>query len=389
MKTRNPFRVGRAARGRYFVGRERELEQVQRALATPHARLLLYGARQVGKSSLLVEAQARLRTEGQASVVVSLGSASSVADMASRVLRAATAQLRKPWKGIANEVASRLGPMATLRADVETGRPTPTLDRGLRAAPVEAQRESLGAVLDVLDALATERGEVLGIALDDFEQILKFGGADAEWHLRGVVGRHRSTGYVLSGGTDTLIATMTAQDRAFHGRFELLPVPTLEAKTLSAWIDTGLKGAGVKSKRGVGKKIVQMVGPRTGDVARLAGQAYLLAQSGGKLRVGDLPVVMDGIVDDLDELLAAEWSLLTGRQQNLLRALAAGELQPFAERVRRLYDLRSSAAVARTLELLIQKGLVVRSDSGYRLVNPYRRRWIERTALPDLGNITD
>jgi len=387
VKSKNPFRIGRPVRGRFFTGHEPEVRRVQEALSTPGARLLVCGDRQVGKGSVLGEAQARLRADGHSSIVVRLSGATSVADMATRVLRAATAQLRKPWKKVGRELTTRLGPVATLAPDDRTGRGIPTLDRGLRAAPVEAQRETLGAVLHALNAFAVDRRAQLGIALDDFPELLRFGGTDAEWHLRGVIRRHENVSYVLAGGTEALAAELTADGRAFQTMFEQLTVLPLEQDELSRWIDARIKRTGVKCQRGFGKRIVELAGPTTGDVIRLARQAFLHAQGGGKLRRRDVPALADDVVDGLDELIRAEWSLLTARQQNLMCALAAGELQPFAERVRRLYDLRSSAAVARTLELLIQKGLVARSDGGYGLVNPYRRRWIERHALPDLGMV--
>jgi predicted transcriptional regulator len=81
----------------------------------------------------------------------------------------------------------------------------------------------------------------------------------------------------------------------------------------------------------------------------------------------------------------SDWRALTPRQQNLLRALSAEEDRPFAADVRRQYDLRSSAAVARSLELLMQKGLVIRSEKGYAVDNPFFRHWVARSALPDVG----
>ncbi len=371
------------------MGRGEEVDRVEQILGSPGARLLVYGGRQVGKSSVLAEAQGRLRGKALPSVLVDLGSATTVADMATRVLRASTAQLRKVWKRAGRELAERLGTQVSLRPDPVSGRPTPTLNRSARAAPVEAQREILGAVLDALDAMTAGRDQNLGLGLDGIHEVSRFGGEDAEWHLRGVIQRHHRLAYVLVGGDEASTEALTGKDRAFHGFTDLLKVEALPEDELAQWIESRFKGEGIKTKRGVGREMVQLVGPSTGDVVRLARKTFdLTGKSTGKLRPADVATAVDEVVAELDELFSEEWSHLTGRQQNLMRALAAGELQPFAERVRRRYDLRSSAAVARTLELLIQKGLVVKSSDGYGVVSPYRVRWIELNALPDLGGAT-
>ena len=389
MKSKSPFRVGQPARGATIVGRDPEIGQVEKALSKRGRRLLLRGGRQVGTSSILLEAQARLRSSGRPAIVVRLQSATGVADMGTRVLQAASRQLRKTWKDVSQELVDRLGTLAGMEERSGNGRTAPQLDRALRAAPVEAQREALGAVLDALNAVAGDRKTTIGIALDDVQEIQRHGGVDAEWHLRGVLGRHEHLGYVLTVAEAPHTIALLDQDRAFHGVFEVLDVGALPTKELGAWIDSRLKVGGAKTKRGLGRDIAKLVGPATGDVIRLADRVFWRGTQGGKLRRRDLPAAVDAIVDELDELLRGEWGQLTARQQNLMRALAAGELQPFAERVRRRYDLRSSAAVARTLELLIQKGVVHKSESGYRVVNPYRRRWIEREALPDLAEAAE
>ena len=169
MDTNLPFRTAGAPRAGDVVGRQTEIEAVERALTFPGARLLVYGDRRTGKSSVLAAAQARLRSEKIPSVMVSFGGATTVADMATRTLRASTIQLRKIWKGFARDMTARLGSRAQLVPDPITGRDMPTLERGLRSEPDEAQRESLGAVLDALDAIAGERGKTFGVAIDDVE----------------------------------------------------------------------------------------------------------------------------------------------------------------------------------------------------------------------------
>jgi hypothetical protein len=93
-------------------------------------------------------------------------------------------------------------------------------------------------------------------------------------------------------------------------------------------------------------------------------------------------------VDARHELFLAMWDALPPGQQNVLRALSAGEESPFTEDVGERFGLGPSGSVASALDRLLQRDLVVRGGGGYRFDSPFFRRWVERAALPDSGVMT-
>ena len=66
-------------------------------------------------------------------------------------------------------------------------------------------------------ALAGDRAITLGIVLDEFQEISRFGGESAEWHLRGIIQHHQHVSYVLAGSQAHIIERMLDQGRAFYG----------------------------------------------------------------------------------------------------------------------------------------------------------------------------
>ena len=178
---------------------------------------MVYGRRRMGKTSALAQAIARHQKNGGAAFLADLSTASTLVDVANRILEASTRVLGRRWKDVVNDFVARMGVTMTLTPDPATGAILPSLDWSLRAAPIEQQRKSLAATLDAIEALAVARKTNIGVVLDEFQEIRRFGGDSAEWQLRGVIQHHRHVSYVLAGSEAHLIQGMLAKGRAFFG----------------------------------------------------------------------------------------------------------------------------------------------------------------------------
>ncbi len=381
----NPFRIGGTVIGRYFTDRASELRRITSALAEPQAKLLVYGPRRMGKTSAIESAARRVRRKGQPVVVADLSAATALADVASRILQAATRQLSASWKGVVADLVRHLRIRVSVLPDPATGQPTVVLDVAHRAAPLEEQQVTLAEALDAIDRLGREKRKTIGIVLDEFQEIHRFGGEDAEWHLRGVIQGQKHLSYVLAGSKSSLIQAMTQKNRAFYKLFELLRFGPIDEEHLARWIDSRLESHGVRPD-GAGRRIVELARPRTRDIVQLARTAFQIGAPRGRLREVDVERALDRVVDEEDELIRSEWDRRTALQQNVLRAVAAREDKLFSEKTRERYGLRGSAYVASALEALIDADLVVKlGESDYEFDSPFMRRWVVRHALPDVG----
>jgi hypothetical protein len=346
----NPFRISGTVVGEYFTDRAIEVKRIAAALSEPQAKLLVYGPRRMGKSSAIESAVRRLRRRGSPAVVVDLSTATALADVASRILQAAAGQLPSSWRDVVGDIVRHLRVGVTVVPDPATGHPTLFLDVGHRKAPLEEQRLTLAEALDAIDRLAADRERTIGVVLDEFQEIHRFGGEEAEWHLRGVIQRHKNVSYVLAGSRESLIGAMVQKNRAS------------------------------------GRRVVELARSRTRDVIQLARAAFEIGRARGKLGASDVEEALDRVVDEEDEMLRAEWERRTALQQNVLRALAAREQKLFSESTRDRYGLRGSAYVAGALDGLIDADLVVkRADGEYEFDSPFMQRWVARHTLPDVG----
>jgi len=258
----NPFRTGVTVDNEFFTDRSAEVGRIKHTLSSPAARLLVFGHRRMGKSSAIARAIRRVRAKKGLAFLADLSTASMAVDMANRIMESATRALGRTWKDLAGDWAARVGTTLKLTTDAKTGLIIPSLELGLRRADASEQRQTLGRVLDAVNDMAAARKRTVGIALDEFQEITKLGGEDAEWHLRGVMQSHQHVSYVLSGSEPHLIQRMLGPKRAFYNMLDVLHFGPMDAGHLAGWIEDRMHGAGVKA-RGVGAYIVALAGPRT------------------------------------------------------------------------------------------------------------------------------
>ena len=356
------------------------------SLREPGAKLLVYGPRRMGKTSLLDVALQRLGRQGHRGLLADLSKASTVTDMAFRVLGAAGRVLGPDWKPFWHDLAGRLSAVATWAPDPVTGALVPRFELGLRRAEVPDQHTTLGTVLDAIEASAKAKKTPVGIVLDEFQEICRFGGERAEWQLRGVVQHHRYVSYVFAGSEEHLIRQMVGPSRAFYGMLDLLHVEPMDPVHLSRWLDERMATAGVQAA-GAGERLVAIAGPRTGDVVHVARHCFDVARAGGVAAPDVADRAFLEVVSGQDDALLAWWSSLTPLQQNVLRAVADGGAALTGAEARDRFALTSSSAVAQTLAAFVEQGRLVRTDSpaGYDFDSPFARGWVILNALPDLG----
>ncbi|MEJ2216240.1 MAG: AAA family ATPase [Gemmatimonadota bacterium] len=373
-----PFRIGDHVTGPYFTDRAEEVSRILAALRES-TRLLVFGPRRMGKSSAIAVATEQARSEGVVVVRADVATASGLVDVANRLLRSLSGQ--RPRDRLV-EFASGLSPHVTLSFDEATGAPRLALSVARRRAGAEEQRRSLEEVIEGLAAQASG-GERVAVVLDEFQAIGRFGGEEVEWQLRDLIQRHGGLSFVCAGSELSLIREMLGQDRAFFRAFELLHLGPVDPDHLSRWIDERLGGAGVAA-HGIGRAIIERVGPRTQDILQVARHVHARGQARGVANEDDVEEAVLDVVREEDPVIRATWLGLTAHQQNVLRAVASGTDQLFATATREHFGLPASSTVAVAVDALESRAILYRGDDRITFDSPFFRAWVEREALQDV-----
>ena len=377
----NPFRIGAHVTGRFFTDRAAEVKRIAQALREP-TRLLVLGARRVGKSSAIAVAAERVQREGVLVVRADLATASGLVDVANRLLHSLS---RQRMRDRLAELAAAIAPSVSLTFDSPTAAPRIVFGAERRRSPEEQQRRSLEQVIEGLAAQVGNGERHVAVVLDEFQAVRKFGGETAEWHLRDLMQRCGALSFVCAGSELSLIREMLGADRAFFGTFELLSVGPIDGAHLARWIDSRLETAGVTAD-GVGTAILERVGPRTQDALQVARHSYARGLAAGGARPDDVEGAVQDVVNEEDPVIRAMWRGLTPHQQNVLRAVASGSEQIFGAHVRERFGLPTSSSVAAAVEALEGRGLLVREGESGAIAfdSPFVRLWVEREVLEDV-----
>ena len=376
----NPFHIGTHVTGRYFTDRASEVKRIRQAMREP-TRLLVFGPRRMGKSSAIAVAAVRARRDGVLVVRADLSTATTLVDVANRLLNSLSRQRKREWLA---ELAAGLAPSVSLTFDAVTGAPRVVFGAEHRSATGKLQRRSLEQVIEALAAEAEGPGSV-AVVLDEFQAVRRFGGQEAEWHLRDLMQSHGQLSFVCAGSEVSLVQEMLGLDRAFFRMFELLHLGPVSPEHLARWMDSRMEAAGVTSQR-VGADIVARAGPRTQDILQVARRVYARGLARASATVEDVDVALRDVVREEDPIIRAMWMDLTSHQQNVLRAVASDIGQIFSTSTRRRFALPTSSTVAAAVDALLNRGLLMRDaqDGSIRFDSPFFRLWVEWEVLPDV-----
>jgi hypothetical protein len=232
---------------------------------------------------------------------VDLSTASTAIDMGNRILAAASRIIGKKWKNFITDVVSHLNVTVSLKPDPTTGIPLPSIDINLRGDALGKQRQTLSSVLDAINETARDRKITVGIALDEFQEIHKFGGETAEWDLRASIQQHGNIGYILSGSREHLIQRMVNRKGALYKLVDKLPLEPINPHHMAEWIDKRMLESGIEPQK-TGDHIVHLAGPRTRDIVQVARRCYDRTVSIGKASVEDAELAFEDIVAEEHDL---------------------------------------------------------------------------------------
>lgn len=390
----NPFRIHGVVEGEYFTDRTDELQLIMRSLTEPGNKLLVYGPRRMGKTSAILNAVNQVNNKGGHAFLADLSTASNAFDMCNRILAAATKIVGKKWKNFVTDIISRLNVSVSLTHDPVAGLLMPSIDMNLRGTDNDRQRRTLSSVLDAINDSAKERKITIGIVLDEFQEIHKFGGETAEWDLRGTIQYHGNIGYILAGSREHLIRRMIIDRGSLYKLVDKLPFGPIDPDHLTKWINLRMKTSGARIED-VGEYIIRITGPRTRDVIQVARKCYDQAVVKGRVTIEDVEYVFNEIVAEENDLLYSRWNSLTLHQQNVLRAVAAGQKGLTTQETIMKYSLGPSGTVSNTATALVKAGYLVRDDAytrkriatptGYDFDSPFFKAWVIQHTLSDIG----
>ncbi len=359
----NPFNFETPSDRWSFTDREEQLARLQGAMGKDRQRILVFGRRRMGKTSLIKYAAAGSK---RPFAFVDLSTVTDLREVARKLLATIVID-----EGLGEKVM-RLLRRSVARVSLKGGR------FAIEAELRTPAKETLEQALKFLDEFAATTDQCLTICLDEFQEIRRLDGDRAEWHLRGLIQHHERLNYVFSGSDHRLVHWMTEPNAAFYKQLDLVEVDPIPPKLLAKWIDERSRRGGLAGSS-FGDSVVARAGPCTGDIVRLAKQVFEFAAA---RRPGE--IVSQAFDAIALEYLAPEfgtiWRPLSLSQRLLLRSIASGH-SPFAQATLAEHSL-TIGAVGTAQTALFDKQILTRQGEAVVFDSPFFQRWVAVTGDP-------
>jgi hypothetical protein len=385
----NPFIIGHPAEGENIADRVNEIARIGRGFGDPSSRLVVYGDRRMGKTSVVGAAALAAESSGTPVAVVDLGKVTSAEAAAQRVLSAVHKTIGTRWRDAAMSLVNRMRPGSVSLSGGVDAQGLPTVS--FSVAPVDARAEKTRLFTDVLDAVEAElesRDLTMGLALDEFQRLRLWCAEEIDWPLKAVLERHRRISYVLAGSERALIDQMLDNKKAGLWKLvEIVDIQPIPADIFTSWLVSRAATTGTQFGDDVAAKIIRLAGPRSRDVVQLARVLWDRVQGERTATLDDVAAAMDQLVGEQESLYLREWTRLASDVDRKILALLADDAHTeiMALATMQHYKLGPKTSVHRALQRLIADEVVVATQDAHDFDDPFFRRWVQLNALEDIG----
>lgn len=369
----NPFVVGRDVPEPYFCDRDEETRQLIHQV-TNGRNVALISPRRLGKTGLISHAfRQRELTDSYHLFFVDLYSTTSLPECALLLGRTVFAQLRsrgERWlRGFFDVVKS-------LRVGLSLNAADGTAELHLSVGDIASPQTTLEEIFALLEG--ADRPCI--VAMDEFQRIADYPETNVEALLRTLMQRCCRTTFVFSGSKRSVMAMMfTSHARPFYNSattMGLAPIPRDVYARFAARLFTE---AHRTLREGVAATVYDRFEGYTWFVQMVMNELFALTPEGGNCGTELIRVAMDNIIGINTMAFEETLAMLSVRQRELLRAIAAeGTARELTSAAfLRRHRLTSASSVQAATKGLMDRDLVLRTaDGAVRLENFFLAEWL-------------
>ncbi len=363
----NPFTYGRVVSMKNYCRRP-QLEAKLRGRLLSGQNTYLEGERRTGKTSLIVETVAGIKSKRL--VYVDLLEVRTIEDVHKRTLNGIVRA-----EGNANILQTVLKSMTALRPAItfnpRTGSPSLSIDAVATLRP-----ESLDDLLDIFSGREYKNAVVV---IDEFQDILNLPDArKALAVMRGKIQFLRAVPFVFCGSIrGKMNAIFTDHDSPFFKSALPLEVGPIDHAEFKQFIAHKFSEARLKAPPEMIEKILQMARENPGDTQQLCSAVFEITNPGNEVNEKT-------VLDALQQIFAEErkgyeecLAHITAAQLRCLTAIARlGGKTTLGREFLAATGIRQPSSVRKSLARLEQLKILFRTGNEYRYVNPFFAQWL-------------
>ena len=374
---KNPFEYGGVVSGDAFCNREKEIDDLIRAMENAE-KFFVFSKRRYGKTSLVRAALNKLPRKDYLCAYVDLWPTDSEATFVTAVAKAITESMSTSVDKVlvtARKFFGSLTPSVTID---EEGKPTLTfgLGRHGRIGPV------LEEVLETPAKITTKTGPRVVLVFDEFQQILEYGNDHVERKLRSVVQNHRLVSYLFLGSRKHLIQKMVLdRNRPLYRAGGHYPLGPIAEKHWQPCIRRRFADAGKVINSQHIHEICELTQGHPFYTQHLCHALWELTEPKTEVNGVRLQAAVKLLLDRESYAYTTLWESLTLSQKRFLKGLAAeaSGVKVFAGEFVGRHGLSSASNAQRAVQTLLAKDIIDRDNGSFLVTDRFFRLWI-RTA---------
>lgn len=369
-KIENPFLIYGYGGPEYFCDREHETAALMAALKNG-CNLTLKSPRRYGKTGLIHNAFHFLEKENPEvkCFYVDIYASNTLSDFVMMLGKAVVGQLDTPLQRAESYVSKFFRScQLSMSTDLATGMP----QFGLSFMPQYAER-TLKEIFDYIDS----SGKVCYIAIDEFQQIAEYPEKNVEALLRTYVQTTHNVHFVFAGSKIHMMSEMfDSPKHPFYRSTEKLNLNVLGEDVYYDFVCSKLAHKGFVLPKEVFHEVYQSVDGVTWYIQSIMNHLYRL--EGCEVTTELCHSVINMILLTEEDDFKRLYHLLTATQAHLLVAIAKERVvkEPTSGLFLRTYHIKSPSSVQRSLQYLIDKEYVYKSESGYIVYDRFFGMWI-------------
>lgn len=370
----NPFIIGKAAEGDYFINRVEDRRRLNANL-THGINTVIISPRRWGKTSLVKNVLSSIDDERFLTVFVDVFRCKSeyefYRNFSTCVIKQTSSKIDE-WVETVKTFLSGITPKFSFGSD-------PLNDFSLSFEWNERD-DAEDEILSLPQKIAEKKGKKIIVCLDEFQQIAEFpSSVDFQKKLRSVWQHQQDVTYCMFGSKKHLMENFFSNKSMPFFKFgDMMFLKKIEITEWIPFICRNFSNTGKSISEKQAERICNVTACQSSYVQQLSWITWYKTE--GTTTDKNIDSAIDDLLEQNKTFFQSDVEQLTELQYNFMRAVADGVTQGFTRKdILRKYRLESSANVQAIKKAMISKDLIYMDDDGNIQFNdPLFSLWVRK-----------
>lgn len=371
----NPFQFGTIVKGENFCNRQNELSTLKSYIKDGYS-VWLYSPRRYGKSSLIKKAFSEI--ENVETIYFDLYNVKSLDDFCKKYASLLATNLFS-WKQEIKKLTVKLSQyFQNLHPVVsfdETGNPSFSLN-----VDEISQQSDVETILNIPQQISNKTAKPVCIAFDEFQEIERIEPFLINW-MRSAFQQHENISYIFLGSQQSLMEMIfTSHHSPFYEFAIKMQIAPIKEDELKKFIDNKFKHKGLLITSINIDAIIEKSEGHPHFTQYFASVVFDMIRNG--VNQNDINFTnnwIEKIIQSQSVILQGMFDQLTNIQRIVLSTIAilSKGKELFSSQSRKKFGLPTSSSLATAIDSLTKKGLIVKEDKQYKILNPVFKAWLQ------------